>query len=247
MAQMNSDSTTATDSVVFYPRLIRRIRAMLIDTLIVILLLFAWMLALPYFPEGNVVLKVGILLLALFVLEPLLVALTGGTPGHHVMGIRVRDASMKTNLGIVRATVRAIVKGVLGWLSFILVLVTARHQAIHDYVTSSIVVLKNAQDLPAYDRLQARREDTQVYEYPSRLRRLAVVVLYNIVGVILLTLAINSALSNSCMFDEQCTTLETIVSNAITLLWLGWIATSIVLGWRGMLYGCRRKSRGLEP
>jgi uncharacterized RDD family membrane protein YckC len=240
---MTADPVSASDSGVFYPRLIRRVRAMVIDSMIAVVILFAWLLALPYFPEGNVVLKVGVLLLAFFVLEPVLVALTGGTPGHHFMGIRVRDAKAEKKLGILRSTLRAFVKGVLGWLSFILVMTTAKHQAIHDFVTSSVVILKNAQDVPPYDRLEARHEETQAYDYPSRTRRVAVIVLYNSMAFILMGVALPLTISNACLLYDRCAALDNVMSVAISTAWLAWVGLSIVLGWRGMFYGCRRKVR----
>jgi hypothetical protein len=40
---------------------------------------------------------------------------------------------------------------------------------------------------------------------------------------------------------NQCTALDQTILNGLTLLWLISIAAIIALGWKGKLYGCRKR------
>jgi uncharacterized RDD family membrane protein YckC len=89
-------------------------------------------------------------------LEPGLVSWTGGTIGHHLMGLRVRDALEDRNIGLIRATIRAASRTLLGWISIMFILVTSKHQAIHDYISRAVVVLRNPDVVPESERLVER-------------------------------------------------------------------------------------------
>lgn len=133
-------NTPASERAI-YPRLLRRVRAVLIDEVVLSAGLAAWWLSIGIWDDANLTLKIGTLLLVFFILDPVLVASTGGTVGHHLMGMRVRDANRDAKASLMTATVRATIRYVLGWLSLLFILITRRHQAIHDYVAGTLVVL----------------------------------------------------------------------------------------------------------
>ncbi len=236
-------SVGVLESDMRYPRLIRRIRALMIDSLILIGSICVWWLTIPYIVEASLIVKLGVPLLVLFILEPGLVAWTGGTVGHHIMGLRVQRAVSQANLGLVRATIRGVLKMLLGEFSLIFVLVTARHQAIHDSVTRSVVVLKNPAAVADYDRLEVRAEETTAYVYPSGFRRFVFIVLYFLLACLLLVVAMQLGLSRQCLLYERCTRVEYVASGLMGFAWFGVFGTIIVMGWRARLYGCRRKVR----
>ena len=60
----------------------------------------------------------------LLVLEPGLVAYTGGTIGHHLRGLRVRRVGEDRTLNLVLACVRFLIKFSLWWLSLVFVPLT---------------------------------------------------------------------------------------------------------------------------
>src|SRR5436190_8207282 len=101
-------------------------------------------------------LKIGPLVAGFLALEPGLVSWTGGTIGHHLMGLRIRDVVEDRNIGLIRATIRAVSRALLGWVSLVFILVTRKHQAIHDYISRTVVVLRNAAELPASERCAER-------------------------------------------------------------------------------------------
>lgn len=225
---------------ILYPRLLRRVRAFLFDSVIFIILLYAWLATMPIFESVSPLLKISLLIIPILILEPVLVALTGGTLGHHLMGLRIRDASSDKNIGVLRATARAAIRTFLGWLSFIFVLVTNKHQALHDYFTSTVVILRRPETLPAHERFVARAEERAQYRYPSIARRIAVILVYVFLGFLILIALSMATLSETCLNGEQCTPGEMVISQLLSIFWLLALGTSIVLGWKGLLYGCRR-------
>src|SRR5215831_14768535 len=156
---------------VFYPRLIKRVRAVLVDSVVVPLAAVASFAAGYAAGISETWARVLLVAVPVLLLEPGLVAWTRGTIGHHVMGIRVTQADGMTRLNFIAATVRAAIKFVLGWFSFIFVLTTSRHQAIHDLVVGSVVTHKDASELPSFDVLQERRIEEDKFAYPPRWKR----------------------------------------------------------------------------
>ena len=82
-----------------------------------------------------------VFVLCIVLYEPLLVALNGGTLGHQFMNIAVRRYSDPTrNISIFAALFRIIIKGALGWISFLTVSFNDEKRAIHDIASGAIVV-----------------------------------------------------------------------------------------------------------
>jgi uncharacterized RDD family membrane protein YckC len=225
-----------------YPRLLRRVRAFLIDSVLFVVVIYTWMLSLPAFGESHFLLKIVALILPIVIIEPGLVAFTGGTPGHHIMGLRVRDASRDENIGILRATARAIVRTFFGWLSFIFVLVTRRHQALHDYFTSTVVVLRSPESLSVREKFAPRTEDHAPYLYPSKTRRIAVILVYIFLSFVVLSALSAVFLSDECATVNRCSDAENVTASALAVIWFFCIGAAIVMGWRGLLLGCRRSA-----
>lgn len=227
-------------SEMLYPRLLRRVRAFLFDSVIFVILLYAWLATLPIFENARPLLKISLLVIPIVILEPVLVAFTGGTLGHHFMGLRIRDASSDQNIGVLRATARAIIRTLLGWLSFVFVLVTHKHQALHDYFTSTVVILRRPEPLPAQERFVARVQDRAHYRYPSIARRIAAIFGYVFLGFLMLIALSMATLSETCLSGARCTPGEMAMSQLLSIFWLLSLGASFVLGWKGLLYGCRR-------
>jgi uncharacterized RDD family membrane protein YckC len=230
----------APSSQLFYPRLIRRVRAYLIDSVLLVVVAYAWILCLPILSNLSFPAKMLALILPIMLIEPVLVGFTGGTIGHHIMGLRIRDGSRGGNIGILRATVRAVVRTLLGWFSFIFVLVTRRHQALHDYFTGSIVVLRQPDALPMHEKLEPRMEEGARYRYPSGFRRVVVIIAYALLIFVVVNIPGVMFVSETCSIHNHCTLAEETALLVAGLVLLFSIGTVIVLGWRGLLYGCRR-------
>jgi uncharacterized RDD family membrane protein YckC len=164
-----------------------------------------------------------------------------------MVGIRVTKTDGLRRLNFFAATVRTVVKFILGWFSFIFVLTTTKHQAIHDLVVHSVVTHRNVAELPAYEVLTERRVESEEFIYPSKWKRALIVVSYWVVMSIALAAGIGFLLSEGCATSSRCTTLDSLLSIALELVWLVSTGVVIVLGWSGRLPGARRQiklSRG---
>src|SRR5262249_32850102 len=137
-------------------RLIKRVRAVLIDSLVVPLATVASFAAGYTLGVTETWARALLVVIPILVLEPGLVAWTRGTIGHHIVGIQVTKSDGVTRLNFFAAAIRAAVKFVLGWFSFIFVLTTSRHQAIHDLAVASVVTHRNVKDLPDFEVLSER-------------------------------------------------------------------------------------------
>src|SRR5262245_39990274 len=169
---------------VAYPRVLRRVRAALIDSVAFVVLFYLWVFWAGLVENAHLVVKVAPLVAGFLILEPGLVAWTGGSIGHHVMGLRIRDAVADHNIGFVRATVRAAIRVLLGWVSLVFIFLTRKHQAIHDYVSRTVVVLRDPAKVAEHERFAERVVVPEGFRLPSRWRRGGVIVLYGAISYV---------------------------------------------------------------
>ena len=123
-----------------YPQLTDRIQSTFIDTILIVVLMFAFASILEKF--DNVPDWVRMVMFAgLFIAyEPLCMTL-GCTLGNYIKGIRVRknsDSSKRIN--IFQAIIRYPVKILLGWISFLTISSNPKRRAIHDLVSGSVMI-----------------------------------------------------------------------------------------------------------
>lgn len=75
--------------------------------------------------------------------DPVLTSTIGRTVGHQTIGLRVKQADEKnTNINILFAIVKYILKTFFGWLSLLTVMGNDKRKAIHDFVAQSVLVFK---------------------------------------------------------------------------------------------------------
>jgi len=224
-----------------YPRLIKRVRAVLIDSVVVPVAAVA-SLAIGYWSGVTDIWGRSLLVaIPILLLEPGLVSWTRGTVGHHIMGIQVTKTDGVSRLGFFAATVRAVVKFLFGWFSLIFVLTTTKHQAIHDLAAHSIVTHRDAGALPAYELVPERHIESPQFVYPSRMKRALFIVLYWALISVALVIGAAFLLSDTCAASNQCSALDYLVSTAMNVLWLVSTGALVVLGWSGRLPGAKRR------
>jgi uncharacterized RDD family membrane protein YckC len=147
---MNSDVTaTAIPSDLKFapidsnklPSLVLRVMAIFFD-LVIMLIVFSLASVLIDMVNDVPVFIKGSLAVTMFILyDPLLTAFSGGTLGHKIMGLTVKQFdSPHQNISVVSAFLRFAVKGTLGWLSFLTVTSSKNKRAIHDTLSGSIVL-----------------------------------------------------------------------------------------------------------
>jgi uncharacterized RDD family membrane protein YckC len=128
-----------------YARIRPRMWAFLVDyfLLLVVFALLAFVGAqLESVPRLRAALLLAWILLAILY-EPIMVARTGATVGHHLNNICVVVDATERAPGFLRALARSLTKGLLGGLSFLWMMGSERQQAIHDAITGVTVRIRD--------------------------------------------------------------------------------------------------------
>lgn len=225
-----------------YAVLPRRLQALVLDVALLVSSLVAVAIAIPALPDAaSPAVWVGAVLL--FVLyEPLLISRTGGTVGHHLMNLRVQRESAPEQIGFGRALLRSWIKGVLGVVSFVSMLLTRKHQAVHDSVTRSVVVIHDVSRAKPFHYLEERPEAVDARVSVSRLRRSLVIAAY-VVGILLLTTAAPMPfVSLDCYEFDRCTDAENLIFSVTGVVLIAGFCVVLVAGWKGKLPGARSKA-----
>jgi uncharacterized RDD family membrane protein YckC len=229
-----------------YARFSRRLRAMLIDWVFAVFVLFGALLAAASLRDDHLARALGVMVVLVLVLyEPVLVSVSGGTLGHHWTNLRVVDDRDGGHVSFLKAVARSVLKTLLGWYSFLTMAATRRNQAVHDLLTRSTVQIRDPAGALPHHYVTARTllPDSTM---PSRLRRAGVTALDLLLLFVLfmLGLALASqvgAMSEACLNDDHCNSTEELFGLAGAAIWLAASALCIGLGWTGRLPGARRK------
>ncbi len=228
-----------------YARFLPRLRAIIVDVMILLLVLFAAIAIGTTARSDNLARPLGFAVVAFWLLyEPLFVAFAGGTLGHIMSNLRVVDDRTGGNVSFLKAVARLIIKGLLGWVSFVTMLTTRRSQAMHDLITSSTVQIRDISKAGSKQFIRERTEFSSP-SMPSWPQRALVVLVYvAIVTGLCFALAIGLAdlevFSANCLDNDICNPKESAIFTVIAGLWIGGSIVALALGWNGRLYGARR-------
>ena len=229
------------DTSIAYTKLSRRIKALLYDGLALAGGLFITIFLVTALKLQPPLIESVLIIFIVISIEPFFISITGSSIGHHIVGLRVRRSKTDKRLNIFFSYLRFMTKLPLGIISFFLVLTTRKHQAFHDLVSSSIVVHKISENMPSYEILTERIDDTEKFVYPSKTRRAIIIFIYFILCMVAFGLLSLVLLSNTCLDGVTCTNLDTIYGLGLEILF--WISffTIVSFGWKAELYGCKRK------
>jgi hypothetical protein len=240
---MSIDATAAPTPL--YARFSRRLRGIVVDWIIATTVIFGAVFAAVTMANDNFSRALGlVVIVALLLYEPVLVSFTGGTLGHYSTNLRVVDDRSGGNVSFLKACARLVIKGVLGWYSFVILAATRRNQAVHDLLTRSTVQIR--------DPVRARpgqyiteRVELAASGMPSWMRRIVAICLYLLLLFVVFVVALNMVvatgwLSRSCLNEGYCSGGERVISLAPNVALLVMIAAVIALGWRGKLFGARK-------
>lgn len=124
-----------------YPRVAARAKAMIIDSIVLIILIVTATQLLAGFDVVPDYVRMGVFVLVFFLYDPIFTSLFGCTIGHLVIGIRVkRESNPDKNLLFPLAIVRYAIKLGLGMVSLFTVMSDSKGKAIHDMVVGSVVI-----------------------------------------------------------------------------------------------------------
>lgn len=226
-----------------YARFSRRFRGIFIDWTVTLIAISGALLVASTIAADSLSRALGIaVIVALLLYEPVLVSLTGGTIGHHLTNLRVVDDATGGNVGFLKACARLLIKGVLGWYSFVIIAATQRNQAIHDLVTRSTVQIRD----PAKARQGqfVTERVVPVAHMPAAWMRILLICIYllltfvGIAALAAITTELIELISGGCGF-ASCLAAKKSIDLAFGIALLLAMAAVIAMGWRGRLYGAR--------
>lgn len=123
-----------------YPLLTDRIQSTLIDSVLIIILMFVFANLLDNMNNPPDWIRIVMFVSIWLIYEPLCTSL-GFTLGNYIKGIRVRNESKpEKNINIFQALLRYIIKVLLGWLSFLTIGSDSKRRAIHDLAAGSVMI-----------------------------------------------------------------------------------------------------------
>jgi uncharacterized RDD family membrane protein YckC len=135
-----------------YPGLIERVKAVIADAVVIILLMFAASSVFSSFENVPNFYRVAVLVFLAGLYDPIFTSTFGGTLGHIMIGIRVKaEDNEEQNIMLPQALFRYVVKGLLGWISLLSLLASGnpKRRALHDFAAGSVVIYrqkKNAEN-----------------------------------------------------------------------------------------------------
>lgn len=123
-----------------YPSILRRYIASSVDLvfILVCVIFFAYM---PGVEGVDPCIRIGGGLFMWILYETLLTTMSC-TIGQKLTGIRVRKMETEKRLSIIEASLRTLVKLLLGLISFFSIPVTGKKRALHDFAAGSVVIYK---------------------------------------------------------------------------------------------------------
>ena len=228
-----------------YVRFSRRLRGLALDFILFLVLMVCALQIAVAFNQNDLARVLGFGFVIGFLLyEPLLVSLFGGTIGHYLSNIKVVDDRTNGNVSFLKAVGRVVIKTILGWYSFISMVATRRHQALHDLLTRSTVQICD----PAIARggdFATERMELSSPGMPSFSRRITIIVLYLLLVfaawmVLFHGLVLAGLISNQCLARELwCSRTDNLMMSGLGLCMLIVMVVCLGLGWRGRLWGAR--------
>ena len=240
---MNTEVETPTTSGPRYARFSRRLRGIMLDWIITLSVMAAALLIAASARNDDVSRALGILVVtAMLLYERVLVSFTGGTLGHYFSNLRVVD-DRGGNVGFLKACARMVVKGLLGWYSFVILMATRRNQAVHDLITRSTVQIRDLAKASPGEYVTERTDPADL-SMPPWWRRIVVTGGYLLLTYIAGGVAVLGSMSRGCIKSESfCSAGDGIINVVASVGLLFLTALIIGLGWKGKLFGARRARR----
>ena len=225
-----------------YATFSRRFRALLTDGVLIVLGIVLTIIAADATGRipGSGVVAWFVMFSLFFLYEPLLVWRRGATIGHSMNHLAVVADGTGRPPGFVRAFARYFIKLLLGLPSFVTMLLSRRHQAVHDLLTRTTVQLAADTDPDVVD-FYVEREDEPGTLLPSRLRRTVVALGYLILLFVIYGMVVLAIDPTRCGRQGNCSGGMQAMLDVIALLWLVASLASIVAVWKGRMVGARRR------
>lgn len=172
-----------------YATLGRRIKASIIDSTIYLFLFIFIALTIGQIVSDGGPIRILLMSIPLLFLEPFLVTFLGASIGQYILGMEVMTIGTRGKCSLFNSFVRYFAKGLLGSLSLIYMLFSKKHQAIHDHIANTVVLLsrekiKNNPSFANYGCIEQSHE--QQYKYPHPLRRFFIFIFWFLISSVVI-------------------------------------------------------------
>jgi uncharacterized RDD family membrane protein YckC len=139
----NSNKEVTNYELLHLPSLVRRVMALIIDSLVILLVFSTLSVLINILGEIPNVIRGFFLIFMIYLYDPILTSFYGATIGHRIMNLTLRKFDdQSSNISIGNALLRFVIKILLGWISFITVTSNKNKRAIHDLASGSIVIYR---------------------------------------------------------------------------------------------------------
>jgi len=126
-----------------YARIQSRVKAAILDGIIIMLLMYAFSEILSHFDNVPVWVRTTLAIFVFILYEPIFISSFGQTIGQSYNGIMVkRDGDIKKNIIFPLAILRFVFKMFLGWISLLTITGNEKRKAIHDFIANSVVIVE---------------------------------------------------------------------------------------------------------
>lgn len=234
---------------VLYATLPRRIKASIVDG-VVLLALFILSPVIISTLAGK---DTGLNAIAMFtpplLLEPLLISLLGF---KYIFGIQVIRLDSGEKCPLFASFARYLAKTFLGSLSIVYMLFIKKHQAIHDHLAKTLVVLSPSKiarnpEFSKHGEIEQDFENDATYTYPSVGRRFGFFCLWSVfVGIVVVIIVECAALLLLPGYTFESERMPKALEIALNLLQYIIFICLAVLASKGYLPGAKRKLKVLE-
>jgi len=222
-----------------YARLLPRFKGLLLDALWYVGATFVAVVFLALLPPSWIwAFPISGMLASWLLYEPVLVWVRGGTFGHSAMNLRVVPDEYDGNLSFPRALARSFLKSGFGWVSFVFMALTRRHQTLHDLATRSTVQIRDLAKAERHAYALERREPVGAIDV-SVPRRVAVIAGYCALSYAAMVGGSYFMTSEACAFYGQCGAGEMIGTTLLSWAWIAASCAFLIFGWQGRLFGAR--------
>ena len=127
-----------------YAILPRRVKAVFVDTIILVAAMYAVSEVFNLLGETPNAIRIIAFLVIFLCYDPFFTSQYGGTIGHSFSKISVRtENDINKTISFPVAVVRYILKAILGWYSLLTVTGNKKKKAVHDFVAKSVVIEVN--------------------------------------------------------------------------------------------------------
>jgi uncharacterized RDD family membrane protein YckC len=157
-------------SQVLYATLPRRIKASIIDGVVLLALFILSPLLIGSLVGKDIGLNAIVMFAPPLLLEPFLITYLGFTLGQYIFGIQVIRLDSGGKCPLIASFGRYCTKAILGGLSMVYMLFSKKHQAIHDHLAKTLVVLSDEKIKrnPSFSEYGEREQTLEGdYSYPA--------------------------------------------------------------------------------